>query len=340
MLRFATFGDILIRLSPPGFKRLSQTSSLEINIGGAEANVAVALSQWKNEVQMISAVPDNDLGKMVTDKLSGLNVDIKNISKGDGRIGLYFLEPGTGTRGGKVTYDRQGSLFSIQDPDNWHWPELINENISWFHWSGITPALTESSFLSTKKALEHVSNKGITVSVDLNYRGNLWKWGKDPIEVCPQLVAKSDIIITNEEATRKMLGLNIDYIDEEVIRTNYDRMAGDILDAFPMLKMVFIPIRRTVDASENYISLYGFDGEKGYLSTGIQVKNIVDRVGAGDAMTAAIIHGISSGKPLDQIINLGVAASALKHSIPGDFLISDFSEVESIALGNKSKISR
>ncbi|QCK13280.1 sugar kinase [Mangrovivirga cuniculi] len=339
MAQITTFGELLLRLSPPGYQRLSQADKLELNVGGAEANVAVALGQWGHKPILLSCLPDNDLGKMVSQKLTGLKVNIDKVQYNSGRLGLYFLELGVGLRGGRVVYDRNDSVFSLVEPSIWNWNNVLQHS-NWFHWSGITPALSKNAFSSLSDALKHASEKNINVSVDLNYRANLWKWGEDPTKICPDLVSKSKILITNEEATKKMLGIDVDYITEEINQDGYDRMAKELFSAYPNLTQIFIPIRRTIDASENMVTLYGNDKSEGYLSKGINVKNIVDRVGAGDAMTAAIIHNLSNNQKLSDTVELGVAASALKHSVPGDFLIADLNELEAIVKGEKSKINR
>lgn len=339
MLQISTFGEILLRLATSEQSRFSQSTNFSSHIGGAEANVCAALAQWGHVANMISVLPTNALGYRASSYLKSLSASTDHITFEAGRMGLYFLEQGIANRGGNVIYDRAQSSFGNYAPENYDWAQLLSTS-DWFHWSGITPALSQNTAKATFEALLEANQKNITTSVDLNYRSNLWKWGKSASEVCPALVSKSNILICNEEAAQKMLNIDSSFVQEEISSDQHTLLAEEIAAKFPSLEAVFIPIRRTINASHNYINLFGYYKGEFLLGKGMDISPIVDRVGAGDAMTAAIIHCIHEKMELPAIISNATAASALKHSINGDILLASFEEVSSLGLGEKTKIVR
>jgi len=330
--RAVTFGELMVRLSPPSGVRLQQAQNLDVNFGGAEANVAVSLARFGVEAAFVTALPENDLGENAMDVLRQNGVDTRFIVRKGKRIGIYYLEHGSGPRPSKVIYDRAYSAFSEIKPADLDW-ERILENSHWFHWTGITPALSDSAAASLREGLEVAKRKKITVSVDLNFRRKLWNEEKAR-QVLTGLMAFVDILFGNEEDPTRVFGLRprkTDVVAGKLDIEGYREMAKELLKRFGF-KKVAISLRQSISASENVWSACLFDGKSFYKSPQHRVW-IVDRVGTGDAFAAGVIFSLLKGRTDQQALHFGVAAACLKHSIYGDFNLASEEEVERVASG-------
>lgn len=333
--RIVTFGELMARLSPPAGIRLQQTRSFDLHFGGAEANVAVSLAQFGLNSAFVTALPDNELGDNALDTLRGLGVDTSNILRKGTRMGIYYLEHGSGPRPSKVVYDRSHSAFSEIAPEDLDWDRIF-EGAGWFHWTGITPALGDSVADTLRTALKAARKRGVTISADLNYRKKLWTKEKAK-QVMSELVPYVDVLIANEEDPTAVFdlkpeGTNIER--GEIGPEGYREVAEQLVKMFGCEK-VAITLRGSISASENKWSACLFDG-KNFLLSPVHHVWIVDRVGAGDAFAAGLIYGILNGMEDSEALNFGAAASCLKHSVFGDFNLVKVSEVERLAAGISS----
>lgn len=337
--QIVTFGEIMLRLSTPNHKRFSQATYLEATFGGGEANVAVSLANFGLNVDFVTRLPGNDLGQACLMDLRKHNVGTSKIVFGDERLGIYFLETGAVARGSKVIYDRANSSMADVQPGMLNWDSIL-EGITWFHWTGITPAISEGATMVCREAIEAASRKGITVSVDLNYRKNLWKWGKKASEVMPDMVAGCDIILGNEEDAEKVFGIHPEGIDATKGRLEasaYESVCRQLKLKFPKAKKVVITLRGSINANHNTWSGVLFDGRKLLTSPVYDITHIVDRVGGGDSFMAGLIYGLLSFPGDDQrALDFAVAASCLKHTIHGDYNLVTIPEVEALMKGDTS----
>jgi len=326
--RVVTFGELMARLAPPSGQRLRLTRQLDLSFGGAEANVAVSLARFGLPAAFVSAVPDNDIGANALSTLASHGVDTTHVvRRGGARIGIYYLEHGAGPRPSKVVYDRLSSAFSESTAADYDW-EAIFDGATWFHWTGITPALGDGVAARLRAGLEAAKACGVTVSTDLNYRKTLWSREKAQA-VMSELMPFVDVLIANEEDPGSVFGIEPSGTDVEkgqVHRQSYEEVAEKLIERFAF-KKVAITLRESISASENRWSACLYDGKSFYLSPTYHVW-IVDRVGAGDAFAAGLIHGIQVGKSDPEALHFGVSASCLKHSIAGDFNLVDLAEVE------------
>ncbi len=330
--KVVTFGELMVRLSPPPGVRLQQARNLDLCFGGAEANVTVSLARFGLEAAFVTALPENDLGANALDVLRQNGVDTRFIIRKGKRIGVYYLEHGSGPRPSKVIYDRAHSAFSEVRPSDLDW-ERILENSHWFHWTGITPALSDSAAASLRKGLEIARKKGITVSADLNFRRKLWSEEKAR-EVMTGLMAYVDILFANEEDPIRVFGLRprkTDVTAGKLDIEGYREIAKELVKRFGF-KKVAISLRQSISASENIWSACLFNGKNFYKSPKHRVW-IVDRVGTGDAFAAGVIFSLLKGRTDQQALRFGVAAACLKHSIYGDFNLASEEEVERVAAG-------
>lgn len=339
-----TFGEIMMRLSPPYFQRLTQTRSFDIIYGGGEANVAVSLANFGIDVDFVTRLPQNELGNACIQYLRQFGVNTSNITRGGDRIGIYFLEMGAATRSSKVIYDRDNSAISTAEKDMFDW-EVLFKGINWFHFTGITPAISQNLVEICLDALKIAKSKGITVSCDLNYRSKLWKYGKKASEIMPELVKYCDIAIGNEEDADNVLGIrapSTNVTSGKLDPQNYKYVAEEMMNKFPNLKKVAITLRGSLSASHNTWAGILFDGNKLYISPHYDITHIVDRVGGGDSFVAGLIYGFLTFKEdLQKILDFAVAASCLKHTIFGDFNLVSVEEVLKIMEGNVSgRVSR
>ena len=344
MKKVITFGEVMLRLAAPGNERFMQTPALSATFGGGEANVAVSLANYGVPVSFVTRLPDNDLGIACAKELRGLGVGTEHIAWGGERMGIYFLENGAVSRASKVIYDRAHSALSDIKPGMINW-ERVFEGAHWFHWTGITPAVSESAAKVCQEAIDAATKCGLTISTDLNYRKNLWKWGKTAREVMPTLVQGCDIILGNEEDAAMALDIHPDGVDVTsgaVEAEAYLSVSKKIMKQVPRCKKVITTLRGSVSASHNTWSGVLYDGSKLYKAPQYDITHIVDRVGGGDSFMGGLIYGlISYGEDLQSALNFAVAASCLKHTIYGDYNRVTVAEVEKLMGGDASgRVSR
>ena len=338
------FGEIMMRLSPPGLLRFYQARTFDVIYGGGEANVAVSLANFGIPVDYVTRLPENEIGESCIMFLRQYGVGTSKILRGGSRIGIYFLENGTMQRGSKVIYDRvRSSLASIQ-PGMIDWPDVFSD-ASWFHWTGITPAIDEGPAKVCLDAVKKAKEMGLTISCDLNYRSKLWKWGKEAGEVMPELVRYCDVAIGNEEDAEKVFGIKApgtDVMAGKIEGDRYRAVADELMRRFANLKQVAITLRGSISASHNTWGGLFFDGASHYLAPVFQVTHMVDRVGGGDAFAGGLIYGLLNyPEDKQRVLNFAVGASCLKHSIFGDFNLVTIEEVEKLIGGDVSgRVSR
>lgn len=334
----ATFGEVMLRLTPPGFERFLQSPQFTATFGGAEANVAVSLAHFGADSRFVTVLPDhNFIADALPGELRHHGVDASHIVRAPGRMGVYFVEAGANQRPSRVLYDREGSAIAIAKPGIIPWESAL-KNTSWFHLTGVTPAISASAAELALEGLHTARNMGIQTSCDLNYRKNLWKWGKRAPEVMPELAKLTDICIANEEDCQKALNLHVD-IDVEsgtLEREKFSELSERVLATYPNLKMLAITLRESKSASHNRWSACLHTRNEFFLSRKYEITHIVDRVGAGDSFAAGLIYGLTHFDSPTQALEFGVAASCLKHSVPGDFNRFTVDEVEALISGGGS----
>ncbi len=341
MKKVVTFGEIMLRLSPPGFLRFSQTNSFDVVYGGGESNVAVSLANYGVPVDFVTRLPKNDIGDCALMEMRKRAVNTENIIFGGDRLGIYFLETGAVSRGSKVVYDRSNSAISEIKPGMIDW-EKVFEGADWFHWTGITPAISQSAADTCLEAVKVASKLGITISTDLNYRAKLWKYGVEPEAIMTELTSYCDIILGNEEDAEKHFGIKPDGLDitkqgHEVKAEAFLSVCQQMMEKFPKAKKVITTLRGSISASHNTWAGVLYDGKKMYESPQYQITDIVDRVGGGDSFMGGLIYGLKTYPEDDQnALNFAVAASCLKHTIKGDANLVTVSEVEKLMGGDAS----
>jgi len=339
MKKVVTFGEIMLRLATPDFLRFGQSEVYTATFGGGEANVAVSLANYGVPVDFISRLPKNDLGTACMMELRKFGVGVENLVWGGDRLGIYFLETGAVSRGSKVIYDRANSAVSEIKPGMIDWDKVF-ENAGWFHWTGITPAISQSAADVCAEAIRKANEKGITVSCDLNFRKNLWKYGKKASEVMPELVAGTDIVLGNEEDAAMVLGIKPEGVDVtagHVEAAAYESVSRQIMERFPRCKKVITTLRGSVNANHNSWSGVLWDGKTLFEAPTYQITHIVDRVGGGDSFMGGLIYGLLTWPDNSQkALNFAVAASCLKHTIYGDFNRVTVDEVEKLMGGDAS----
>jgi 2-dehydro-3-deoxygluconokinase len=332
-----TFGEIMLRLAPPGFERLLQSPRFCATFGGAEANVAVALASFGFPSSFVTVLPDNAVAAAAVGELRRLNVDVSNIVFTKGRLGVYYLEPGANQRASKVIYDREYSAIALAGPGAIEW-ESVFRGAEWLHITGVTPALSESAAALADECVGKARAAGMPVSVDLNYRKNLWKWGKRAGQVMPELVQSADILIANEEDVQMALGIRTDGEIEpgRIERQQYEKLTTRVLNIFPKLKAVAITLRESISASHNGWSACLNNRRDFLTSRKYEITDIVDRLGAGDCFAAGLIYGLRTLSSDQESLEFAVAASCLKHSIAGDFARISVDEVNRLLKGDGS----
>jgi 2-dehydro-3-deoxygluconokinase len=343
MKKIITFGEIMLRLAPPGFQRFTQARSFEASYGGGEANVAVSLANYGESVEFVTRLPNNDLGDACLATLRGCGVGTGHIARGGERIGIYFLETGAAQRASKVIYDRAGSSFAAIQPGMIDW-KTIFADADWFHWTGITPAVSQGAAEACREAIQAARELGLTVSCDLNYRAKLWKWGKTAGEVMSDLVSMCDVALGNEEDAEKVFGIQAPESDVTTgkIDAGYYRFVCEALaERFPSLKTISITLRGSLSASHNTWSGVLWLNGKFYIAPTYDILPIVDRVGGGDAFMGGLIYGLRKYGDPQKALDFAAAAACLKHSIPGDFNAVSVTEVETLMAGDASgRVSR
>ncbi len=341
MPRVITFGEIMLRLSTPGYLRFGQARQFDATFGGGEANVAVSLANYGIDAAFVTRLPDNDIAKACIKDLRSYGVDTSKIVFGGDRVGIYFLETGAVARPSKVVYDRAGSAIATIQPGMIDWKKVF-EGADWFHWTGITPALSQGAADVCLEAIKAANALGVKVSCDLNYRKNLWKYGKTAGEVMPALVEGCDIILGNEEDADKVFGIKPEGFDVTATGGAIDqgrfRSVGEqLMKRFPRAKKVIITLRGSINANHNTWGGVLWDGAKLYESPRYDITHIVDRVGGGDSFMGGLIYGLLSYPGDDQkALNFAVAASCLKHTIFGDYNQVTVAEVENLMKGDAS----
>ena len=302
MKKVVTFGEIMLRLASPGYLRFSQSSQLEATFGGGEANVAVSLANYGIPASFVSRLPKNDIGEWAIQNLRKYNVQTQDILRGGERVGIYFLETGAVARASKVVYDRAGSAIADIQPGMLDW-EAIFKDANWFHWTGITPALSEGAAATCLEGIKMANKLGITVSTDLNFRKNLWKYGKSASEVMPELVEGCDVILGNEEDAEKVFHIQPEGVDVtagHVEAAAYESVCRQLVKRFPRAKKVIITFRGSINANHNTWAGTLFNGEQMFFSPQYDITHIVDRVGGGDSFMGGLICGLLTYPDDDQ----------------------------------------
>lgn len=341
-----TFGEIMLRLATPGYLRFNQSDKLIATFGGGEANVAVSLANYGIPTEFVTRLPENDMARACVMDLRKHGVGTSHIIYGGERLGIYFLETGAVARASKVVYDRAHSAVSEIKPGMVDWEEVFR-NASWFHWTGITPAISKGAADACLEAIQTANKMGVTVSCDLNYRKNLWKYGQTASEVMPALVAGCDVILGNEEDAEKVFGIKPEGFDVartegEVDAAGFESVCKQLMARFPRAKKVIVTLRGSINANHNTWGGVLYAGGKLYQSRRYDITHIVDRVGGGDSFMGGLIYGLltytaDDGKALD----FAVAASCLKHTIYGDYNGVTVEEVEKLMSGDGSgRVSR
>ena len=344
MKRIVTFGEIMLRLSPPGFLRFSQASSFDATYGGGESNVAVSLANYGLPVDFVTRLPDNDIGDCAIMEMRKRGVGTGHIVRGGDRVGIYFLETGAVSRGSKVIYDRAHSAIAEIEPGMINWQEVL-DGAGWFHWTGITPAISQGAADACLEAIQTANDMGVTVSCDLNYRKNLWNYGKSPAEIMPDLVAGCDIILGNEEDAEKHFDIHPEGVDvtqgDSMDAGAYESVCKQLMQRFPRCKKVIVTLRGSISASHNSWSGVLFNGSELLESPTYQITHIVDRVGGGDSFMGGLIYGLLQYENDQDALNFAVAASCLKHTIIGDANLVTIDEVQKLMKGDASgRVSR
>jgi 2-dehydro-3-deoxygluconokinase len=342
--KVVTFGEIMMRLSPPGYLRFTQARSFDAIYGGGEANVAVSLANYGDSVDYVTRLPNNDLGEAGLQFIRQYGVGVGKIVRGGDRQGIYFMETGAAQRASKVVYDRANSSIATVKPGMIDW-KAVFADADWFHWTGITPAISEGAAQVCLEAAQAAREMGLTVSCDLNYRANLWKWGKKAGEVMPALVEQCDIVIGNEEDADKVFGIRAQGADVtagKVEAAAYRSVCEQLVQRFPRLQQVAITLRGSLSASHNTWSGALWQAGSFFTAPTYDIADIVDRVGTGDSFAAGLIYSLSAHPgEAQRALDFATAASALKHSIMGDFNLATVAEVEALAAGNASgRVSR
>jgi 2-dehydro-3-deoxygluconokinase len=333
--KVVTFGEIMLRLSPPGYKRFVQATSFDAVYGGGEANVAVSLANYGLNAYFVTKVPEHEIGQCAVNALRGLGVHTDYIKRGGDRLGIYFCETGASQRPSKVIYDRAHSAISQVQPGEFDWP-MIFKDADWFHFTGITPALSDSAARVTLEAVQAAKRQGVKVSVDLNYRRKLWSPEKAN-RVMSELMQYVDVAIGNEEDAEKVFGIRAkgsDVVKGELCEESYYEVTRELVNRFGFEK-VAITLRESLSASDNNWSGMLYDGQNFYTSRKYEV-HIVDRVGGGDSFGGGLIYSLLTGKAPQDAIEFAAAASCLKHSVLGDFNMVNAAEVEILVAGDAS----
>jgi 2-dehydro-3-deoxygluconokinase len=333
-----TFGEIMLRLSPPGFERFMQTGQFVATFGGGEANVAVVIAGFGWPAAYVTVLPPNQpIADAAVGELRRFGVDTSRIVRAKGRMGVYYVENGANQRASKVVYDRDSTAIALAKPGDVDWKQAL-EGAGWFHITGITPALSASAAELAIESVRKAREMGATVSCDLNYRKNLWKYGKAASEVMRELVKYADVVIANEEDCQMALGIqaDVDVHSGKLDREQYRGLAEKVLREFSNLKMIAITLRESLSASHNGWSACLADGKQFLMSRHYDITHIVDRVGGGDSFAGGLIYGLQALSGHQAALEFAVAASCLKHSIPGDFYRFSVEEVQALVKGGGS----
>jgi 2-dehydro-3-deoxygluconokinase len=342
MTRVVTLGEILLRLKSPRFERLFQSPLLEVTFGGGEANVAVSLARFGLDAEFVTVVPANAVGEAAVAELRRHNVDTSHIVRGGERLGIYFLEAGADQRPSVVLYDRGHSSMTEAGSGTFDW-DTIFAGASWFHISGITPALSQSTAELSQQAVQVAKERGVMVSCDYNYRSKLWKYSTNAADVMRGLVRSADVLIAGEADCRHSLGIPVEatagdaqVLSAEIQFDRYKTLCQQMFEAFPNLSYQAMTLRESHSASHNSWSACLYNGQQFFASTNYELTHIVDRVGSGDSFAAGLIYGLATSMGDERALNFAVAAAALKHTIPGDVNLVTLAEVQQLMSGDTS----
>jgi len=344
MKTVVAFGEIMLRLNPPGNERFTRARAFEACYGGGEANVAASLAAFGINTQFVTRLPANDLGEACLGYLKSSNIGVDHILRGGERMGIYFLETGAAQRPSKVLYDRANSSFATLDAGTINWDQVFAD-AGWFHWTGITPAVSQGAAAACREGILAARKAGVTVSCDLNYRAKLWKWGTTAHEIMTDFVSTCDVAVGNEEDAEKVFGITAPDCDVragKVDARNYQAVCESLHQRFPNLQTIAITVRTSISASHNRWTAVLWHNRAFYTGPEYDIEPVVDRVGTGDAFNAGLIYGMNR-YPQDppSALAFAISASCLKHSIPGDFNRVTVGEVEQLMVGDGSgRISR
>ena len=327
----------MLRLKSPANERFFQSPSLEATFGGGEANVSVSLANYGMETDFVTVLPDNAIAEEIVRQLRGFGVGTKNIITAEGRVGIYFLETGANQRPSKVIYDRAGSSIAITSVDKYDWDKIFDGS-TWLHITGITPAISQNGADVAIAAVKEAKKRDITVSCDLNYRKNLWKYGVDAKEIMTEITRYTDVVIANEEDCQKSLGIttDVDVSSGSIDEAKYKALTDKVLSSFPNVKKIAVTLRESHSADYNGWRACINNGSEFFVSKKYEITDIVDRVGGGDSFAGGLIYGLNTYASDSEALEFAVAASCLKHTIPGDFNRVSVKEVETLMKGDGS----
>ena len=330
MPKIVTFGEILLRLSTPGYQKIAQAESFDCTFGGTEMNVGAALVNFGFDVTHVGVFPENHIGKKAKAFIRKLGISDENIHLKGQRMGLFFLETGAVSRASQIVYDRAGSAFVNLDPSWFDWEEILKD-ADWFHWCGITPAVGEKPAIALLEALKVAKKLGIKVSSDIYYRSNLWNYGKTPQDILPELASYSNVILASRKNIEEIFGI-ISIED----KGKFQDTAKKLMEQYSSIEKIIDTERIQISASHNRMNARMWNGQEYMKTSNLDITHIVDRVGTGDAFLGGFIYGQLKYKDDLKSLEFGNASSALKHTIPGDQNLVDIAEVENLMLGDGS----
>lgn len=340
MAKIVTFGEIMVRLGAPNYLKLIQSNTFDVSYAGAEANVAVSLAHFGMQADYITCLPNNPIAERCIMDLRGHRVGVDRIQRSGKRMGILYLETGSNARPSKVFYDREDSSIATVEQGSIDWKEILKD-ADWFHWTGITPALSENAAAECLNAINTANELGVTVSCDINYRGNLWRYGKTAAEVMPEMVAGSDIILGNEEDCEKVFGIKPHGFDAANTGGKVDQgcfisVCQQMMQKFPRCKKMAVTLRGAINANHNTWGGVLYDGTQLIESRRYDITDIVDRVGGGDSFMGGLIFGLLHYNNDKQALEFATAASCLKHTLKGDYNWVSVQEVEKLMGGDAS----
>lgn len=323
MKGFVSFGEVLLRLSSASGQRFEQAHALDVHYGGSEANVSSALARWNIPSSHVTVLPEQETGRAACQALIKAGVNTRYVRFHPGRIGIYFLEQGNAVRSPKVIYDRYHSAFSELNPADFNWKEILKD-AQWFHWSGITPAISQAAADACRDAIHTARKLNIKISADINYRSILWQYGKKPIDIMPELIASSQVVVGSVRDFRNCTGINLPG------DSTFNDSAEKIIKQFQQLEYIAHTNRTEHDANHHDISGALWNGHEVYYSKVYRLQNFADRIGSGDAFMAGIVYSLLNKKSPAETIEFATASAALKHTIAGDVLLASADEVEEL----------
>lgn len=330
MGKIVTFGEVIMRLSPPGYNKMKQSHALEFFFGGTEMNVAASLAQFGLSVQHISNVSNDFVGDAALACMQGYGIDTSYINKVSHPLGLYFMEVGSGLRASQITYNRLHGAFANITPEMVDW-EAALDGCSLLHWTGISPAISEGAYQTLKKGLELAGKKGIAVTADPAYRSNLWQYGRNGHEVLAELCRLSTLFIGGVNEVNEILGTR--FTQNEA---GFKAAAQKLMQEMSNITAVYDKVRTGLSATHQKIVAQAWDGAEYYKTNEIEITDVVDRIGTGDAYAAGLIYGLETGMPIAETLAFANAACALKHTIAGDVNLAAVAEIKEVAQGNTS----